>query len=496
MARLNEDAGIVIIHSANSTLTDNIASENLKWGIRGGESDNCTLTGNAANSNSNQGGIYFAYSIACTLTNNSVSNNDTGLALWGLSDCTLTGNTSSSNYKGLGLLFFSSNNWIYNNNFINNTIQVHNYYSGENIFNLDRPIGGNYWSNWAGPDADGDGFVDGAHVFDGGQDNLPWVEQDGWAIPPDSDGDGVPDDEDAFPGDPGEWSDNDSDGTGDNADPDDDNDGVLDGDDAFPTNPGESSDNDGDGIGDNGDPDDDNDGVGDNSDAFPTDPSEWSDNDNDGEGDNADPDDDNDGVLDGDDAFPTENKLPICNAGGPYTAACQGFTTVIELDGIGSLDPDDPVDGTLTYEWTTDCVAAIILNPQDPQTLVIVDTSYGVPIDFDVTLTIKDAADSTSTCSASVTIEACSAADLVTDLTATVEDFNLEQGLDSSLDSKLDAALEAAEDINENNDVAAIRALYGFINSVEAQRDKKLTSEQADELIAGALATIELLLGE
>jgi hypothetical protein len=43
------------------------------------------------------------------------------------------------------------------------------------VFNLDKPTGGNYWSDWTSPDADGDGFVDNPYVFTDGQDNLPWV---------------------------------------------------------------------------------------------------------------------------------------------------------------------------------------------------------------------------------------------------------------------------------------------------------------------------------
>ena len=96
----------------------------------------------------------------------------------------------------------------------------------------------------------------------------------------DSDGDGVPDLEDAFPEDPNESSDTDSDGVGDNADQcdttlaseadsvddqgcgpsdrDTDGDGVIDSEDAFPNDPKEQVDSDGD-------------GVGDNSDAFPND---------------------------------------------------------------------------------------------------------------------------------------------------------------------------------------------------------------------------------
>ncbi len=90
-------------------------------------------------------------------------------------------------------------------------------------------------------------------------------------VPTDTDGDGVPDDEDAFPEDPDESVDNDSDGTGDNADTDDDNDGVADNEDAFPQDATESSDTDGDGTGDNADTDDDGDGVADGEDVCPLD---------------------------------------------------------------------------------------------------------------------------------------------------------------------------------------------------------------------------------
>lgn len=158
------------------------------------------------------------------------------------------------------------------------------------------------------------------------------------ATGPDRDGDGRFDGLDAFPDDPGETTDFDRDGIGDNADPDDDNDGVADTNDALPRNPAESADFDADGTGDNADPDDDNDGLPDvidpfphdihNADTdrdgtadfydtdddndgfidavdrFPFDPAEWADNDNDGWGDNGDPDDDNDGRFDLVDAYP------------------------------------------------------------------------------------------------------------------------------------------------------------------------------------------------
>jgi len=60
------------------------------------------------------------------------------------------------------------------------------------------------------------------------------IEVEGPDGPADSDGDGVADPDDAFPDDPSEWSDNDEDGIGDNADPDDDNDGIPDEEDPHP----------------------------------------------------------------------------------------------------------------------------------------------------------------------------------------------------------------------------------------------------------------------
>ncbi len=96
----------------------------------------------------------------------------------------------------------------------------------------------------------------------------------------DKDGDGVLDGLDAFPFDPDETLDFDSDGIGDNSDNDDDNDGVIDindgGLDLFPNDASESTDAD-------------SDGVGDNADFFPNNAAEWDDSDLDGIGDNADP---------------------------------------------------------------------------------------------------------------------------------------------------------------------------------------------------------------
>ena len=83
----------------------------------------------------------------------------------------------------------SSNNLIYNNNFIGNGYDVtENYgYPGvNNRLNLDKPIGGNYYdrhdtSAEGCNDADSDGFCDAAYELETGiQDNLPWAKMNGW----------------------------------------------------------------------------------------------------------------------------------------------------------------------------------------------------------------------------------------------------------------------------------------------------------------------------
>jgi parallel beta-helix repeat protein len=113
-----------------------------------------------------------------------LGNSSAGVRITSCSDNTVTDNTVSNNGYGIRLES-SSDNQIYNNNFIDNTIQAYATNGRRsNIFSLDKPIGGNYWSDWTKPDADGDGFVDSAYVFTGGVDNLPWARQDGWLPTP------------------------------------------------------------------------------------------------------------------------------------------------------------------------------------------------------------------------------------------------------------------------------------------------------------------------
>jgi len=180
--------------------------------------------------------------------------------------------------------------------------------------------------NNADTDDDDDGYTDNKEI-DCGTDSLdtnntpPDFDEDSICdlLDPDDDDDGRLDEDDAFPTDPEEQDDSDSDGIGDNEDSDDDGDHVEDVDDFC--SPGETNwisgaalgtDLDGDGCRDDGeDADDDGDGVEDGDDGCPRGHTGWTSNpanDIDGDGchETEDYDRDGDGFSDTEDSFPED----------------------------------------------------------------------------------------------------------------------------------------------------------------------------------------------
>lgn len=78
------------------------------------------------------------------------------------------------------------------------------------------------------------------------------------------------------------------------------------------------------------------------------------------------------------------------------------------------------------------------------------------------------------------------AAAQVSNLAATVESLNLEQGITNSLDAKLDNVLSALTAAKAGGVVSTCNQLSAFINETEAQSGKKITVDQANQLITSA----------
>ncbi len=181
--------GIYLYSSSGNTLTDNTTNLNSYYGIY--LYDKCSnniLTNNAASWNKSHG-IYLYNSSGNTLIGNIASRNYPGIYFYyNCNENVLTHNTTSDNYYGIYFNYNCNNNEIYQNNFINNQTHAIVSSSTGNVFSHAMPTGGNYWSGWTTPNADGDALVDDPYVFTSGQDALPWVRQNAWDnLPPTAD---------------------------------------------------------------------------------------------------------------------------------------------------------------------------------------------------------------------------------------------------------------------------------------------------------------------
>ncbi len=86
------------------------------------------------------------------------------------------------------------------------------------------------------------------------------------------------------------------------------------------------------------------------------------------------------------------NRVPVCNAGGPYQVECGGQTTNVALNGTGSSDPDsDP----LTYAWTGPFGTVSGASPT---------VQFGSLGTFNVNLGVSDDFGGSATCGAAVAV--------------------------------------------------------------------------------------------
>lgn len=190
--------GVKMYKTHNSVVENNTIS-NTERGIYLYEGALISVLNNQTFSNSYAGISVRAYSRDNIIEDNESYLNHTGIKFEGgffntvrnndMRDNTAYGLTITDDWGFIGMefvRFVTNDNQIYNNNFINNPTQafVYTWLVGENnVFYLDLPAGGNYWSNWTSPDENQDGLVDNPYVLYGVQDNLPWAALNGWLNP-------------------------------------------------------------------------------------------------------------------------------------------------------------------------------------------------------------------------------------------------------------------------------------------------------------------------
>ncbi len=161
------------------------------------------------------------------------------------------------------------------------------------------------------------------------------------------------------------------------------------------------------------------------------------------------------------------NQPPIADAG-PDQTIILGESA--NFDGSGSSDPD----GTIAaYSWS--------FGDGSSGTGARVIHSYAAAGRFTVTLTVTD--DFGDSASDATVVTVITPAQAIQQLASLVAGYNLQQGIANSLDAKLQNAREALEAANAGQRADAANKLQAFVNAVEGQRNKELTSAQADELI-------------
>ncbi len=171
-AAYNNDSGIAVYNSDRCEIINNNVSLNNYSGIYNTGSDDNIIANNYALLN-NKFGICVTDSNYLNISKNYLKDSDYGIFFMFSSWCTIYNNILSNN--GIGIeINQSDGNTLYYNNFISNSQQAFDNSNNQWDNGVSR---GNYWSDYTGVDANGDGLGDTPYIIDDdSQDNYPLME--------------------------------------------------------------------------------------------------------------------------------------------------------------------------------------------------------------------------------------------------------------------------------------------------------------------------------